>query len=202
LNVAGARALVAVASATCVLAASGSALAHSVFGDADPAKQSYLLVGPVLMGSTLLCAVCTRSNDSFELGGEISLHRFAAPYSSLFTQLGYGVLAQVQFAGIGADPGPGLHARSALGAQATFGIFGFEAGVYSRLGVQRYSSTAGPFVGAFVSLGFTSIVVQIDIPALHIGSGVPMPANLQLGGLFKFWFPVDWPHASGQKRAR
>lgn len=127
----------------------------------------YVLPGALLTGGGRAC--CMSESGFVDVGVEVSAHRFVrGSGSTIFTQLGYGGLVQLQVGGIPmaektpSDLGP--HLRLGLGGQGTWGLLGLQGGIMTRAGSATYGTTAGVFGGAFVTFGLVSGGLQVDVP--------------------------------------
>ena len=151
-----------------------SAFAHSVPGDADPARDLYVMPGLVMDTGFRSCCLDEPEGGFIDVGVEVSAFKFVPSSGTIFVQPGYGGLVQAQIAGLSfsAHPSPeepGTHARFAVGGEATLGPLGVQAGVMTRVGSATYGSAVGPFAGVFMTLGVVSAGIQVDAPVVWSG---------------------------------
>lgn len=188
-----------VVAAVLTLLGSSTAFAHGVPGDPDPGRDVYVLPG-VLASPGIRPCCASRDNGFLDIGIEVSAHRFVPHSATIFTQLGYGALLQLQVGGIPVDDPEGevgTSLRVATGLQGTFGLLGAQAGLMTRAASANYASTIGVFGGVFLALGFASLGVQVDVPVFDVGGGPRMPLLMTFPCTFKWVFPVD---VSSQRR--
>ena len=172
---------------------SRAAFAHPVPGDADPGRDLYVLPGALVSPGIRPCC-STQHNGFIDVGLELSAHRFVPKPGTIFDQLGYGALLQLQVGGIPLERPAGelgSSLRVAIGAQGTWGLFGAQAGIMTRALSANYASAVGVFGGVFFSIALVSAGVQVDAPVFDVGEGPRMPLLMTFPVTLKWVVPID-----------
>ncbi len=157
--------------------APATAHAHYVPGDPEAGRTVYLLPGPLV--SLVVPFSGERPPILMDVGVEVSVFRFVPTGRRLWSQFGYGALAQVQLGGVqvqaGDTPAPSLHLRMALGVEGTFGPLGAHAGLLTRMFTGDHAGMLGAFAGVFLTVGVVTASFQMELPFAQVGDGVGQP---------------------------
>jgi hypothetical protein len=178
-------------------AVASPALAHSVPGDADPGRDLYVMVGPILSPGFRSCCGDEQEGGFADVGVEVSAFKFVPGGGTILFQPGYGALVQAQVGGIplrehAAPKDPSTHLRLAVGGEGTVGLLGAQAGVMTRIGDGTYGTAVGPFAGLFCTIGVFSAGIQLDLPVVSSGDA-RMPVLLTLPVTAKWPIVIEGP---------
>jgi hypothetical protein len=84
----------------------------------------------------------------------------------------YGKMPSIAYGGFGQLQLYDLkYVRTAIGAQASVGVFGLELGLGFRQGDGIYASTFSTHFGEFLSLGFVTLAVRESVPLIALPTG-------------------------------
>jgi hypothetical protein len=113
------------------------------------------------------------------LGGEVTFVHYDKPSGK---GVGYGGFVQASAVGF-------ERARVSFGPQINTSIFGAEAGLTFESAIEDRAAFVGAHLAPFVSIGFASLTLQLDIPFAPLTGG-PLPGvELVVAGTLKL--PID-----------
>ncbi|MDC0740092.1 hypothetical protein [Polyangium mundeleinium] len=116
------------------------------------------------------------------LGGEATFVHYA---SSTGKGLGYGGFVQASTVGF-------ERLRVSFGPQINTTIFGAEVGATFESATKDRAAFVGAHLAPFVSVGFASLMFQVDLPFASLTNGPLPPVELVVAGTLKL--PIDLEH--------